>query len=64
MDEKLQSVYALIENRNSGEVEFLQAVREVFASLGLALAKHPEFITHKILERLSHNLFQSNHRFV
>lgn len=53
MDEKLQGVYTLIENRNPGEVEFLQAVREVFASLDPALAKHPGYIRHKILERLS-----------
>ncbi|HEX7002638.1 MAG TPA: NADP-specific glutamate dehydrogenase [Trueperaceae bacterium] len=52
MDEKLQDVYALIQQRNPGETEFHQAVREVLASLGPMLAKHPELGSGKILERI------------
>ena len=35
-----------------GEAEFHQAVREVLESLGPVLAKHPEFIERKIIERI------------
>ena len=52
MDEKLQDVFALIQQRNPGETEFHQAVREVLSSLGPMLAKHPELGTGKILERI------------
>ena len=53
MDEKLHSTYGLIEQRNPGETEFHQAVQEVLASLGPLLAKHPEFLESKVLERIS-----------
>lgn len=52
MDEKLHSVYTLIEKRNPGEVEFHQAVYEVLSSLGPVLAKRTEFMERKILERI------------
>ena len=53
MDEKLRETYALIEGRNPGESEFHQALQEVFTSLGPLLAKHPEFLEAKTLERIS-----------
>ena len=53
MDEKLRTTYGLIEQRNPGETEFHQAVQEVLASLGPLLAKHPEFLESKMLERIS-----------
>ncbi|MEX2542783.1 MAG: NADP-specific glutamate dehydrogenase [Trueperaceae bacterium] len=52
MDEKLHSVYGRIQERNPGEAEFHQAVREVFSSLGPMLAKHPELLKGKVLERI------------
>lgn len=52
IDEKLTTVYAEVEDRNRGEVEFLQAVREVLSSIGPVLAKHPELAEHKTIERI------------
>ena len=52
IDEKLTDAYAEVERRNPGEVEFLQAVREVLSSIGPVLAKHPELAAHKTIERI------------
>ena len=52
IDEKLDGVFADVMQRNPGEVEFHQAVREVLESLGPVLAKHPELAEHKIIERI------------
>jgi glutamate dehydrogenase (NADP+) len=52
IDEKLAGVYAEVARRNVGEIEFLQAVREVLVSIGPVLAKHPELADHKTLERI------------
>lgn len=52
IDEKLTSAYATVESRNPGELEFLQAVREVLSSIGPVLAKHPELAEHKTIERI------------
>jgi len=38
--------------RNPGELEFLQAVREVVESIAPVVACHPEFARHKVVERL------------
>jgi glutamate dehydrogenase (NADP+) len=51
-DEKLQRVFVEVVNRNPGEVEFHQAVREVLASLSPVVAKHPEFAHRKIIQRI------------
>lgn len=48
----LESVYAEVLNRNPGEVEFHQAVREVLGSLGPVLARRPELADARILERI------------
>ena len=45
-------VYELVERRNPGQQEFLQAVREIFDSLRPVFAQHPEYIRDGILERL------------
>src|SRR5690606_4983159 len=50
--EKLEPVLAEVLARNPGELEFHQAVREVFESLGPALAKHPDYVDAKLLERI------------
>ena len=52
IDEKLESVISEVVARNPGEVEFHQSVREVLESLGPVVAKHPEFLEHKVIERI------------
>lgn len=49
---KLAALYQSVKNRNAGEVEFHQAVREVLESLGPVLDKYPEFGEQKIIERI------------
>ena len=50
--ERLESIYQGIVNRNVGQTEFHQAVREVFDSLGPVLVKYPDFSEAKIIERI------------
>ena len=45
-------VYEQVVRRNAGEVEFLQAVKEVLDSLGPVLDKHPEYVEARILDRI------------
>ena len=52
IDEKLESVISEVIARNQGETEFHQSVREVLESLGPVVAKHPEFLDHKVIERI------------
>ena len=52
IDEKVEPIYKEVLDRNPGEVEFHQAVREVLETLGPVLVKHPEFAEHKIIERI------------
>ncbi|MCC2593303.1 NADP-specific glutamate dehydrogenase [Tessaracoccus sp. OS52] len=52
MEERLEGIYEAVVARNPGEVEFHQAVREVFDSLKPVCRKHPEILDDKILERL------------
>ena len=47
IDEKLESVIREVVDRNPGETEFHQSVREVLESLGPVVTKHPEFLEHK-----------------
>jgi glutamate dehydrogenase (NADP+) len=48
----IQQVYEQVVKRNAGEVEFLQAVKEVLDSLGPVLEKHPEYVEARILDRI------------
>ena len=48
----LREIYARIEHRNQGERDFLQAVDEVLASLGPLVAKHPEYLEDKLIDRI------------
>lgn len=50
-NEYLKRVYSQVEARDSGEKEFLQAVREVFESLELVIDKHPEWEAAGLIER-------------
>ncbi len=52
LDEKLEPIFQEVIKRNPGEMEFHQAVREVFESLGSVLGKYPEFGQYKIIERI------------
>jgi glutamate dehydrogenase (NADP+) len=49
---QLEPVYAEVLRRNPGEVEFHQAVYEVLRSLGPALARRPEYVQARVVERL------------
>ncbi|TWT73010.1 NADP-specific glutamate dehydrogenase [Allorhodopirellula solitaria] len=52
MDEKLSSVFWNIQQRNVGEPEFIQSVKEVLESMGPVLAKYPKFTEQKVIERI------------
>ena len=52
LDEKLEAIYDEVVRTNQGEPEFHQATREVFESLGLVLAKHPDLSRRKTIQRL------------
>ena len=52
VDLTLQTVFDEVVDRNPGESEFHQAVREVLDSLGPVLAAHPELVEHKIIQRI------------
>jgi glutamate dehydrogenase (NADP+) len=52
LHERLVPIYEKVVQRNQGELEFHQAVREVLESLGPAIGKHPEYGDAKIIERL------------
>lgn len=49
----LNTVFNLIEKRNSNEPEFLQAVYEVLTTLKPVIDKHPDFEKKALLERLT-----------
>ena len=48
----IKEVIDIVERRNAGEPEFLQAVREVLESLEPVLAKNPAYQEARILERM------------
>ena len=48
----IQDVIAMVEEKDSGQPEFHQAVREVMGSLEPTAEKHPEFVKNKIYERI------------
>lgn len=52
MQGQLDGVLDQVLARNPGEPEFHQATREVFASLGPVLARHPQYVDAAVLERL------------
>src|SRR2546423_10061073 len=52
IDEKLAPVLHTVLRRNSGEPELHQAVRDVLQTLGPVVAKHPDYIEGKLLERI------------
>ena len=50
--EHIEQIYCEVVRRNPGEIEFHQAVKEVVETLGPVLDKHPEYVEHKIIERI------------
>ncbi|MCC7076875.1 MAG: NADP-specific glutamate dehydrogenase [Acidimicrobiia bacterium] len=52
IDEKLEAIHAEVVRLNPGEPEFHEATRDVLESLGLVIAKHPEFARNKIIQRV------------
>ncbi|KAA0969595.1 NADP-specific glutamate dehydrogenase [Aureimonas fodinaquatilis] len=52
IDEKLEPVLNQVLQRNAGDLEFHQAVREVLESLGRVIAKHPKYLDSSLIERI------------
>ncbi|WP_194949409.1 NADP-specific glutamate dehydrogenase [Actinomyces trachealis] len=52
MQESIEKVYQQVVERNRGEAEFHQAVREVLESLDPVVTKHPEYLEAALLERI------------
>lgn len=52
LHEKLHDIYTEVLQRNPGEIEFHQAVREVMDSLGPVVDKHPAYTDAAVLRRL------------
>jgi glutamate dehydrogenase (NADP+) len=52
LDDKLGPIFTDVLRRNAGEVEFHQAVREVLESIGLVIAKRPEYADQALIERI------------
>ncbi|GGC01970.1 NADP-specific glutamate dehydrogenase [Cellulomonas carbonis] len=52
MDRQLEPVFEQVLQRNPGEAEFHQAVREVFDSLGPVLRRNPQYADAAVLERI------------
>lgn len=49
----INEVLERIKKRNSNEVEFIQAVEEVFKSLEPVIKRHPEYVKGKVLDRIA-----------
>ncbi|TCK61531.1 NADP-specific glutamate dehydrogenase [Seleniivibrio woodruffii] len=49
---KIESIYQQVIDRNPGETEFHQAVREVLDSLEPVIMKYPKYADHRIIERI------------
>jgi glutamate dehydrogenase (NADP+) len=52
MSSTIQQVLDTVKRRNAGEQEFLQAVKEVLASLEPVIERHPEYVDACILDRI------------
>jgi glutamate dehydrogenase (NADP+) len=50
---ELQPAYDAVLRRSPGEQEFQQAFHEVVASLGPVVARHPEYVRRKLMERIA-----------
>lgn len=52
IDARIQRIYVQVVKKNPGEVEFHRAVKEVVETLGPVLRRHPEYMEHKVIERI------------
>lgn len=52
VSEQIEQIYAQVVQRNPGEAEFHQAVKEVVDTLTPVLRKYPRYAEHKIIERI------------
>lgn len=52
VNERIKRIFQQVVQRNQGEHEFHQAVKEVIDTLGPVLTKHPQYAEHKIIERI------------
>ncbi|MDT0201809.1 NADP-specific glutamate dehydrogenase [Nocardioides sp. AE5] len=52
LDPALARVFSSVLDRNPGEAEFHQAVREVLDTLNPVVARHPQYVESSIIERL------------
>jgi len=52
ISENIEIIYRKVVDRNAGESEFHQAVKEVLDSLGPVLVKHPDYVHYRVIERL------------
>jgi glutamate dehydrogenase (NADP+) len=50
LEEKIEAIYLQVKDRNPGEEEFHQAVKEVLESLGPVLGKYPELAEKRAIE--------------
>ncbi len=48
----LEEVWEVVQRRNAGEKEFLQAIREVLDSLEIVIERNPKYKQERILERI------------
>jgi glutamate dehydrogenase (NADP+) len=53
VDAKIENICEEVIERNPGEPEFHQAVREVVGSLSPVLERHPEFVEEKVVQRIA-----------
>ncbi|MEI8131184.1 MAG: NADP-specific glutamate dehydrogenase [Leptolinea sp.] len=49
----IQDVLAKLQEKDNGQVEFLQAAKEVLTTLEPTVSKHPDFVKAKIYERIA-----------
>jgi glutamate dehydrogenase (NADP+) len=52
VEARILRIFKEVVQRNPGEADFHQAVKEVVETLGPVLHKHPEYAEHKIIERI------------
>ncbi|HIT75037.1 MAG TPA: NADP-specific glutamate dehydrogenase [Candidatus Avipropionibacterium avicola] len=52
MEDRLSDIYSSVLLRNPGEVEFHQAVEEVFDSLAVVVQREPEYLDAGVIQRL------------
>ena len=52
VNQRIEAIFDQVVQRNPGELEFHQAVKEVIETLGPVLTKHPEYAEHNVIERI------------